>query len=379
MPAMRTRLAAVSLALAAPCSAQVTGLSFTTGVDAYLEVAPAAPLVPRSGITVEAWVTYQDATLPPGIAWPTIVRQNLTPASESFFLRVDAGSASATVLRFKVVTSTGLQLSARWTFSPGQMTAWTHVAGTYDGTTARLFVNGAEVGQAAGAGTIRDLGGTLRIGKGDDATPGHGEVWNGEIDEVRLWPFARTAAEIQASMQQELGSVPGRVCTWNLNGNALDTSLGLHGTLMGTPVFAPNNLNLAIFAPPGVQPYGTSTTTCTTAPDLTITCVPRVGNAAFGLAGTGGPTNGSGTLLLGARPLPVPIVFLGASVWVDPSAPMVLVPVAGSALGTAKVPLPVPSSSSLTRAPLVAQLLWADACGPVGLSATTGLGIGILP
>jgi len=377
--AMNRTLALALAALAVPAHAQNQGLRLTTGVDGFVEV-PASPrLVPDSGITLEAWVTYDDATLPPGIAWPTLVRENAAAAAESYFLRVDAGSTSATVLRFKVVTSGGLQLSARWTFTPGQLTTWTHVAGTYDGAVARLLINGVEVAQAAGAGTLRNQGGTLRIGKGDDATANAGEVWNGEIDEVRLWPFARTAAEIQAGMLQELAGVPGGVSTWNFNGNAADSSGTLHGVANGSAAFVANSLGLTAFSTSGSSSYGGPTTSCAVPPDVSITCLPRVGNAAFALAGIGAPLNGGGVLLLSARALSAPIVFLGAAIWVDPSAALVLIPCTASPLGSTRVPLPVPNNLALARSPLAAQFAWADACGPSGLAATAGLAVGILP
>jgi hypothetical protein len=359
--------------------AQNLGLQLAHGVDGYIEVPAAAPLTPSSGITLEAWVTYDDATLQPGLAWPTIVRQNLAHGAESYFMRVDAGNTSVRSLRWKVVTSAGLPVSASWWFAPGQMLTPTHVAGTYDGTTARLFINGLEVGQGAGAGTLRSLGGALRIGKGDDATANHAEVWNGQIDEVRLWPFARSAAEIQATMQQEIGSVPGFVSTWNLNGDARDASGGLHGSVLGAAAFMANTLTLTPFPVSGATQYGTGTTTCASAPDATVTCLPRVGNTAFALAGTRAPSNGSGVLLLSGRALPSPLVFLGAGVWVDPTASLLMLGVPSTGLGTTRVPLPIPNNSFLTRARLAAQFVWADTCGPLGLSASGGLSFGFSP
>ena len=44
-------------------------------------------------------------------------------------------------------------------------TTWYHVAGTYDGTTLRFYVNGVQDASATAAGTITTNALTLRIGQ----------------------------------------------------------------------------------------------------------------------------------------------------------------------------------------------------------------------
>ena len=82
---------------------------------------------------------------------------------------------------------------------------------------------------------ILDTGGVFRIGCGDLTVVG-GETWNGEIDEVRIWPFARSAAAIQSTMNMSLAAMPGELSTWNLDGTFVDSSGLNHGT--GVPVTA---------------------------------------------------------------------------------------------------------------------------------------------
>jgi len=181
----RTALAATLLAL--PTFAQNTGIALSATVDGYVEIPYSQRVVPQSGITVEAWITYDDATLPAGWRYPTVLRQgHSTGGSEDYFLRIEAGNAGARILRWKVVTASN-SVNVSWTFAAGQLLTWTHVAATYDGASAVLYINGAQVSTVAGNGQpIRDVNNeTLRIGKGSDvATPI--EVWNGQIDEVRL-------------------------------------------------------------------------------------------------------------------------------------------------------------------------------------------------
>jgi hypothetical protein len=70
------------------------------------------------------------------------------------------------------------------------------VAGTYDGSTLRLFVNGVQVASTPVSGPIGSSSGPVRIG-GNNLW---GEFFQGRIDEVRIYNRALTPAEIQADM-----------------------------------------------------------------------------------------------------------------------------------------------------------------------------------
>ncbi|WP_214323080.1 LamG-like jellyroll fold domain-containing protein [Nonomuraea sediminis] len=79
---------------------------------------------------------------------------------------------------------------------------WSHLATTYDGSTLRLYINGALAAQAPIAGDVLDDGGPLRIG-GNSVW---GEYFSGLIDEVRIYNRAQTAAEIQTDMNTPIGT-----------------------------------------------------------------------------------------------------------------------------------------------------------------------------
>ena len=73
-------------------------------------------------------------------------------------------------------------------------TDWTHVAGTYDGATIRLYVDGALVASAPRTGAIPFSTADLVIGAQDDGTG----FFAGLIDDVRLYDWALGAADLSA-------------------------------------------------------------------------------------------------------------------------------------------------------------------------------------
>jgi len=70
---------------------------------------------------------------------------------------------------------------------------WVHVAATNDGTTAKIFFNGAEVGTGEVAGALNMNDDPWRVGQDCDRAQ---YVFAGIIDDVRLWNQALSEAEI---------------------------------------------------------------------------------------------------------------------------------------------------------------------------------------
>src|SRR5439155_3758910 len=82
--------------------------------------------------------------------------------------------------------------------------AWTHLAGTLDGTMVRVYVNGEMVGSQVQTASLVSTTGTLQIGADIFA----GEHFAGLIDEVRIYNRALSQAEIQSDMTVAIGGTP---------------------------------------------------------------------------------------------------------------------------------------------------------------------------
>lgn len=116
---------------------------------------------------------------------------------------------------------TGTAVSSVAAASNITLNQWTHIAGSFDGTTMKLYVNGVLVGQKALTFTITDNGENFRIGEGSRFT---GRTFKGRIKDVRIWSRALSDAEIAASMTNMLtGNEPGLTAFWPFN-----LSAGLH-------------------------------------------------------------------------------------------------------------------------------------------------------
>lgn len=265
--------ALVACVVASATNAQNQALKCSTSPQTgYIDL-PASPLLAAPKFTIEAWVTYDDATLPSGWVYPTIGRKNFVQGVAEWFLRVDAGNSGQRTLRLWVNGSGGV-VNVTWPFAAGALANWTHVAATYDGASAILYVDGAQVAQAAGTGPLVELGSIARIGAGDTAPGSANERWNGLIDEVRIWSVARSGAEIAAGQFQQIPSAPGLSGSYRLDGDGADSSgNNLHGVLVASPTF------VTVSSPAGPAVYctaGTTTNGCNAS--ISANSNPRVGH-----------------------------------------------------------------------------------------------------
>ena len=91
---------------------------------------------------------------------------------------------------------------------------WQHVAGTYDGSMMRVYVDGVLIDSLATTTSIGNTTEHLTIGDNSFS----GRNFDGTIDEVRIWNIQRTQAELQAAMNSEFCTIPaGLVAYYQLD------------------------------------------------------------------------------------------------------------------------------------------------------------------
>ena len=76
------------------------------------------------------------------------------------------------------------------------MGVWHHLAGTYDGSAARLYIDGVEVSETAASGSISTIStGDLIIGGQYNSTSNE-DFFHGLIDDVRVYYRALSGVEV---------------------------------------------------------------------------------------------------------------------------------------------------------------------------------------
>lgn len=100
---------------------------------------------------------------------------------------------------------------------------WYHMAGTFDGSNTRLYLNGVLQETVPASGTIQGSGTSVPLFIGTEAAgsnPGS-EYFLGGIDEVRIWDICRSAGDIQGAMYSQVDpSITGLVGYWRLDDNS---------------------------------------------------------------------------------------------------------------------------------------------------------------
>jgi hypothetical protein len=201
------------------------------GSGDYVNVGADASLAMTTAMTVEAWI-YPRGPGERGVEGGIIVSKE----GEYELGRYPDGT-----IRYSVATT-----SPGWvwvnTTDVAPQDAWTHVAWTYDSTVpfTAVYVNGvlaySSVNVTGAIGDVTIGQDELWIGNRSDIPHG----FDGDIDEVRVWNYARTAEEIGNGYSKTISSVEasslsGLVGSWNFDdvtANDLSTSVN-DGVLTG--------------------------------------------------------------------------------------------------------------------------------------------------
>ncbi len=187
------------------------------GTNSYIAVPSHSELSPTAAITIEAWV------------FPTALPVSGCIVGKNYLTSYYFGIESTGRFVFFPKGGSGNFLRSRVT-GVVRMNQWTHIAGTYDGTNTRLYVNGildtSRTGISGAVGTNFD---SLFIGA-DRLSGVPAFFFQGRLDNVRIWRSARTATEIFSHMfiplniYQLAGSYSSLAASYQLDNSASDFS-----------------------------------------------------------------------------------------------------------------------------------------------------------
>ena len=244
------------------------------------------------GVTVEAWVNLNSLSQSGN---PRILANSHTDVDDAGFELMLSGTTP------QVWFGNGTLTNHVTAGSPLASTGWTHLAGTWDGTTVTLYVNGVSQGTAALAG---DMPAGTASGTGIGYNPAYsGDYINGLLAECAVYSGALTAAQVLAHYQCATGAASTSI--------TLAHAAGAQASFWIAGIGGDNVSSSQAFAPSGWTTLATQTQTNgtdhTTDNILTSAFIPNT-SGSISVSGTASSENLSGFLLgvyvVGTSPVP---------------------------------------------------------------------------
>ncbi len=226
------------------------------GTDDYVLISDHSSLNSDSTITVEAWIKA-DAYGRNVYDNSIFCKHGWSRGNLGYVLRCGSNGK----ISFNISDGSGTWREAA-SASIMETGIWYHVAGSFDGDSVNVYINGELVGTTLYTGYISPSSGlTARIG---DLANGGGRLFDGMIDEVRVWSTAVDQATLRDWMCRKVNSAHPNVANlegnWRLNEDSGTTTLdesgnSNSGTLTNGPTIS---LSGAVVGDTSAHVYGGS-------------------------------------------------------------------------------------------------------------------------
>lgn len=170
-------------------------LSFN-GTSNYVDVPSNSGLESGSAFTVSAWVYLNAITSPDHN--PILWKGTQIGWGANYMFRMAVKSDGTMTWGVTYGSTEGY-------FEAGSITTgkWTHVALSYDGATARAYINGAQVGTNGGGSAANTFPGSpIRSGFAYRSTSSETTYLNGKVDEIGYWDRTLSATEVNDMYQR---------------------------------------------------------------------------------------------------------------------------------------------------------------------------------
>ena len=256
-----------------------TALSFD-GLNDYVTMGAAPTLnvgqMSDAGFTLECWFRREGAGRTSGSGSGGV---NATPLfgkgrGESDGSNVDCNiffginETGRLVADFEAQPTTGISAGENFPITaihePVTNNAWHHAAATFDHGTStwKLYLNGVEVGSTTVTANARPRFDSIQhfgIGTAMNSTGVAEGAFRGRLDEVRVWNYARSAAEIAAGKDQPISSASGLIGRFGLNEGSSTTTASSAGADVGALTNGPLWVAGVPFGVPNIEPTITLT------------------------------------------------------------------------------------------------------------------------
>lgn len=201
-------LSAICIAFGMSAFAQgnLHSLSFDY-VGAFVEVPNQDAINPTAAITICAWIKPD--------SWATNIWENYVVGKDDWSVST-AGYALRGGSDGKLSFNIGTQDIWKEVVSDPLLPTgvWSHIAGTFDGTVMKIYIDGFLVGSLDYSGTITPSLYNLNIGNVPFLGQGN-RLFDGQIDQVEIWNIALTEEQINEYIEcTPTGTETGLVGLW---------------------------------------------------------------------------------------------------------------------------------------------------------------------